>query len=550
LPPITITAVAGREGRYNNCAEIDMKPREGPRGGSLKDTNPQGNRDCVDGEIRPDPKPGYDVSLRKLGGGTTPVGGQISFTFSPFNKGPGTVTAVTITDLIPGGLTSIPAPTGSPWNCSGTQPMTCPYNGLPVGPILPLPSFTIQGTAQAPAGEFENCAQISIDGATDIVPQDNGDCRSYVVTPRSPTGTGTLTIVKVSQPVDAQAFNFTTQGAGLSGFTLDGDPNTPLPNSQTFTNLAAGTSFTVTEGEVSGWTVPSLQCIPDIIGTSTTYTDQLNRTFTVTIAAGVHMTCTFTNLKEQGPPTGTGRLTIVKVSQPVDAQAFNFTTQGAGLSGFTLDGDPNTPLPNSQTFTNLAAGTSFTVTEGEVSGWTVPSLQCIPDIIGTSTTYTDQLNRTFTVTIAAGVHMTCTFTNLKGQGAPDGTFCDDGNGNTVGDVWVNGVCLGTPIGTGSITIKKDAVPNDGQDFEFLLANDHSFIYLDDDNDGVRSDQHLFSGLAAGVTYTFTETAVPGWSLTGIVCIPSAGTTTNVADRTVTVDLAVGGNVTCTFTNEN
>jgi uncharacterized repeat protein (TIGR01451 family) len=434
LPPITITAVAGREGRYNNCAEIDMKPREGPRGGSLKDTNPQGNRDCVDGEIRPDPKPGYDVSLRKLGGGTTPVGGQISFTFSPFNKGPGTVTAVTITDLIPGGLTSIPAPTGSPWNCSGTQPMTCPYNGLPVGPILPLPSFTIQGTAQAPAGEFENCAQISIDGATDIVPQDNGDCRSYVVTPRSPTGTGTLT--------------------------------------------------------------------------------------------------------------------IVKVSQPVDAQAFNFTTQGAGLSGFTLDGDPNTPLPNSQTFTNLAAGTSFTVTEGEVSGWTVPSLQCIPDIIGTSTTYTDQLNRTFTVTIAAGVHMTCTFTNLKGQGAPDGTFCDDGNGNTVGDVWVNGVCLGTPIGTGSITIKKDAVPNDGQDFEFLLANDHSFIYLDDDNDGVRSDQHLFSGLAAGVTYTFTETAVPGWSLTGIVCIPSAGTTTNVADRTVTVDLAVGGNVTCTFTNEN
>lgn len=60
-------------------------------------------------------------------------------------------------------------------------------------------------------------------------------------------GTGTLTIVKNSQPDDAQDFHFTTVGAGLSAFDLDDDGNNnPLTNTKTFTNLAAGANVTCT----------------------------------------------------------------------------------------------------------------------------------------------------------------------------------------------------------------------------------------------------------------------------------------------------------------
>ncbi len=97
--------------------------------------------------------------------------------------------------------------------------------------------------------------------------------------------------------------------------------------------------------------------------------------------------------------------------------------------------------------------------------------------------------------------------------------------------------------TGSITIIKDAVPNDAQDFAF--AGFGGFT-LDDDTDPTLSDRHVASALASG-TYDVTETAVPGWSLTGIQCNDADGGTT-VEGATVHVDLDPGQNITCTFTN--
>ena len=232
--------------------------------------------------------------------------------------------------------------------------------------------------------------------------------------------TGTLTIVKNAQPDDPQDFHFTTLGTGLSAFDLDDDGTNanPLSNSKTFT-LAAGVPFTVSENAVSGWTVDSIQCtdaaatsvspgVPGPLGASI-FTDPLNGTFTVILRAGSNVTCTFVNVTTT---TGTGTLTIVKDAQPNSPQDFHFTTSGTGLSAFDLDDDPtNTTLPNTKTFINLAAGVPFTVTEDAVSGWTVPSLQCVPAVLGSATTTTDQLNRTFTVNLAAGANVTCTFIN-------------------------------------------------------------------------------------------------------------------------------------------
>ena len=149
---------------------------------------------------------------------------------------------------------------------------------------------------------------------------------------------GTLTIIKDAQPNDPQDFHFATIGAGLSAFDLDDDGTNanPLSNSITFTNLAAGIPFTVTEDAVSGWTVPSIQCLVAVPGLTTTFTDQLNRTFTVNLEAGANVTCTFINVKTT--PTFTAGGPTLQVSTqamiPTVLQtATAFTSTGSGNSG-------------------------------------------------------------------------------------------------------------------------------------------------------------------------------------------------------------------------
>ena len=102
----------------------------------------------------------------------------------------------------------------------------------------------------------------------------------------------------------------------------------------------------------------------------------------------------------------------------------------------------------------------------------------------------------------------------------------------------------------SIIIIKDAIPNDAQDFSFTTTGTGlSPFSLDDDSDGALSNSQTFSGLGAG-TYTVTEAAQAGWSLTGnVTCTdPTTNSTINLGTRTATINLAAGENVTCTFTN--
>src|SRR5262245_29942784 len=92
------------------------------------------------------------------------------------------------------------------------------------------------------------------------------------------------------------------------------------------------------------------------------------------------------------------------------------------FGSFSLDDDADPTLPNSQTFNNLKAG-NYSVTEGAVSGWDLTNLQCsaggTPD---GATANTD---------LSPGGSVTCTYTNTK---------------------------------RGSITIIKNAIPDDAQDF--------------------------------------------------------------------------------------
>lgn len=95
---------------------------------------------------------------------------------------------------------------------------------------------------------------------------------------------------------------------------------------------------------------------------------------------------------------------------------------------------------------------------------------------------------------------------------------------------------------GSITIIKDAVPNDPRGFNFngSLGN----FTLDDDNIGINNTK-VFSNKVPG-TYTITEPSVSGWTLTNINCV--GGSDVNINNQNAVVKLKAGENVTCTFVN--
>jgi hypothetical protein len=109
---------------------------------------------------------------------------------------------------------------------------------------------------------------------------------------------------------------------------------------------------------------------------------------------------------------------------------------------------------------------------------------------------------------------------------------------------------------GSITIIKDAVPNDAQDFSFSSTGGLSpaTFSLDDDVDPMLSNMQLFSMITNFTTYTVTEASVTNWTLSfnNPVCTvssPNGGTQSgNVGTRTVTINLKEGENITCTFVN--
>jgi uncharacterized repeat protein (TIGR01451 family) len=108
----------------------------------------------------------------------------------------------------------------------------------------------------------------------------------------------------------------------------------------------------------------------------------------------------------------------------------------------------------------------------------------------------------------------------------------------------------------SITIIKDAVPNDAQDFNFTSTGGltPASFSLDDDADGTFLNTRTYSGITNFTTYTFTEAAVSGWALSfnNPVCTVTSANggsqSSNVGTRTVSINLAEGENVTCTFIN--
>lgn len=215
----------------------------------------------------------------------------------------------------------------------------------------------------------------------------------------------------------------------------------------------------------------------------------------------------------------TSRLDIVKEVVPDNTTDFFFTLIGPTPGNAQLDDDATATGGNSATAKTkwfaVIPGVYMIVEQNPGPGWVFAGANCT----GTNTYTVDLASRTVKVTVGSSQHIICTITNKKTDGA-----------------------------TGRITIVKDATPNDPQDFQFSSSSSIiSPFTLDDDSTLLPAPNSKHFVVPVG-NFTFTESTVSGWSLVGIGCT-GGFSNVNLAGRSVSVQLAAGQNITCTFTNK-
>ena len=143
------------------------------------------------------------------------------------------------------------------------------------------------------------------------------------------------------------------------------------------------------------------------------------------------LTVVVTNTLAALPP---GKVTIAKLAQTATG------TPATGTASFSFAGT-GTGVPatmavatqagsGSQTIDNLAAGQSYTWTEGVLSGWKLASIQCT-DQNGAppkSTITTDVATRQLSVALVSAEELVCTFTNRQTDTSDGGPTDPNGPG--------------------------------------------------------------------------------------------------------------------------
>jgi hypothetical protein len=279
------------------------------------------------------------------------------------------------------------------------------------------------------------------------------------------TKQATITVKKVTDPSgDPATFSFT------------GDVTATLGDGQSASSPVAPGTYHVTEAAKTGWNLTNISC--DDAGSSG---DKATGISTFVVTAGQHVTCTYTNTKR-------ATITVKKVTDPSgDPATFGFT------------GDITATLGDGQSADQSVAPGTYHVTEAAKTGWDLTNISC--DNGGSSG---DKATGISTFVVAAGQHVTCTYTNTK---------------------------------RATITVKKVTDPS-GDPATFGFSGDITATL----GDGQSADQSVAPG-----TYHVTEAAKTGWDLTNISC-DNGGSSGDRATGVSTFVVTAGQHVTCTYTN--
>ncbi len=201
-------------------------------------------------------------------------------------------------------------------------------------------------------------------------------------------------------------------------------------------------------------------------------------------------------------------------------QTFEFT---GDLGAFSLDdnGSNADALSNTITFTPEGAGT-FSVTQAEVINWSLLSLSCVGDT--DSETVINLSTRNAVIDMDVGEDITCTFTN-------------DMTSSNVSEDEVKA----------TIIVTVDSIPDN--DHEFFFLSDFGSFTLDDDGDVTNDRSNTITLQKPIGYYNLTEDQDDGQVLTGISCVdPDNGTTIDMLNFKVLIDLDRGETILCTFVN--
>ena len=318
------------------------------------------------------------------------------------------------------------------------------------------------------------------------------------------TKDATVTVNKDAIPDDPWDFHFGTQGSGLSSFFLDddGDETNDLKSTKTFTlNASQLGEKQITETPDTDWTLTGLDCTGDDDFHATSETAHLD------VDAGETIVCDFENTKD-------ATVTVNKDAIPDDPWDFHFGTQGSGLSSFFLDddGDETNDLKSTKTFTlNASQLGEKQITETPDTDWTLTGLDCTGDDDFHATSETANLD------VDAGETIVCDFENTK-----DAT----------------------------VTVNKDAIPDDPWDFHFgTQGSGLSSFFLDDDGDetnDLKSTKTFTLNASQLGEKQITETPDTDWTLTGLDC--TGDNDFHATSETAHLDVDAGETIVCDFEN--
>ena len=365
-----------------------------------------------------------------------------------------------------GGATFTVGGVSGPFACTGTatNPITVVDNGANDADLDPgqikvnnvcLGSYTVTETG-APAGftidddptravVVSEADLINVIGTQGTDEDGNTDESDF-----HNQGLGTITITKDAQPNDPQDFTFS--GTCFAAFSLDDDGTNgnPLSSSMTATHVAPGTCTVVEDGPPAGWVLMT----PSSASTRTTALLQASR--------HAH--------RDDRPRPGRDR-ELARLPTALPRSSSSIRTSS-----------PTTPAM-SRSCSSARQARSPTTTSRRPS----PTRRTSPSPGSVRAQHALRLRRLPAVTHA--IQTNCQNVPITAGGTASCTI-------------INQLA-------GQITIIKDAVPNDPQDFDFACSSLGVFS-LDDDADPTLSNTKNFPNVTPG-TYTCTEANEPGWA---------------------------------------
>lgn len=128
-----------------------------------------------------------DLALTYVGPVITGINQTTTFTFKPFNNGPGTVpgaSGIRFDVMFPSQFEYPITMNGTGWTCSSFTPsavtVSCTYAGVPVAAQHAMPPIVVTVVPRR-LGGGANCATVVFVSAPDANPADNRSCADVAV---------------------------------------------------------------------------------------------------------------------------------------------------------------------------------------------------------------------------------------------------------------------------------------------------------------------------------------------------------------------------------